>query len=281
MGTYAYKIADSLARKGVPVFPLAENTKVPLKGSQGYKDATTDAEQVKAWFAGADNYNVGMALKPINLLVIDLDRNHESGFNGVETFADLCKRYGESPQGGYVMATPRNGVHWFLKYPKGLEIPSKPLSQFSPELAEFKGIDVVTYSTPAPLAKTDSGTYKVVGDPALYSSPLDAAECPAWLLGLLTAKSQQTAIIERSQAKTWTGRLIDELFQPQADEGTRNVYLTSLCGKLLRSTAKASAVYEALRLANERLPNPLPDDEVNKIFRSVLKRDNQRKGAAG
>ena len=40
--------ALQLARDGVAVYPLASNSKVPLKGTRGYKDAATDVETIKA-----------------------------------------------------------------------------------------------------------------------------------------------------------------------------------------------------------------------------------------
>jgi hypothetical protein len=40
---YALKYA---AKAGLPVFDLAEGTKVPPRGSNGFKDATTDPEKI-------------------------------------------------------------------------------------------------------------------------------------------------------------------------------------------------------------------------------------------
>lgn len=279
MSVYEYKIASSLAMAGVPVFPLAENTTVPLKGSNGYKDATTDNATIDEWFNNQQHYNVGMALKPINVLVVDLDRHHASGIDGVESYRQLANRFSKLPTETYMMTTPRGGLHYFFRYPAGYEIPSKPLWQFSSALSAYKGIDIVTYSTPGKLAKTPKGTYKVLMNGC--ESPLQSADCPQWLLNLLTSQPVEPEVTKPVPRKTWTGRLMDEVFQPTIEEGTRNVALTSLCGKLIRTTAESSTVYEALLTANDRLANPLATGEVNQIFRSVLKREQQKLSGGG
>lgn len=49
------------AQQGIPVFPLQPLTKVPLARSRGCKDATTDTEQVRAWWGQHPNANIGVA----------------------------------------------------------------------------------------------------------------------------------------------------------------------------------------------------------------------------
>ena len=39
------------ASAGCPVFPLAPNSKIPYKGSKGFKDATTDLGIIKQWWS--------------------------------------------------------------------------------------------------------------------------------------------------------------------------------------------------------------------------------------
>lgn len=276
MAKNEYDTAIALAEQDVPVYPLASGTTVPLKGSHGYKDATTDIVQLAKWFNNEQHLNVGMALKPALLLVVDLDRQHASGYDGITTFNKLNKRYGngESPLNTYVLKTPHGGIHLFYKIPAGVTIPSKPLTEFSPQLSKFTGIDVQTNGTPAALTTTAIGRYEVV-TATKVNKITDAVTCPEWLLSLLTKKLVNKAVSSSYSTigKTWTGKLLEAVFDPSADTGNRNVYLTSLCGKLVHSKAKASVAYEALLTANRRLPEPLKDTEINTIFRSVLRRE--------
>lgn len=276
MAANTLETALQLAGYGVPVFPLAANTTVPLKGSNGYKDATTGTEQLERWFSDqrSTSLNIGMALKPANLLVIDLDRNHSSGFNGVQSLAKLTQHYGNLPTDSYIMTTPHGGVHWFLRYPDGYDIPNKALADISPALAEYTGIDVVSYSTPAAGTLTKNGSYQVQQNGV--TNPLDAAPCPQWLLTLLTTKTTAKFPHKRIRRETWAGNLIGELFFPDADTGNRNNYLTTVCGRLLSIAVRPDAAYQALRLANSNLPTPLPDKEVNQIFKSIVKKESSK-----
>lgn len=71
--------------------------------------------------------------------------------------------------------------------------------------------------------------------------------------------------------KSWTGKLLDQLVTG-TDQGQRNIYLTSLLGKLLHTGCDGDTAYSLLVFANEHLTPPLPDREVNTIFKSLLKR---------
>ena len=63
---------------GWAVFPLVPRDKIPLfskaSGGNGVLDATTDAEQIHAWWTANPNANVGIATgEPSGLIVIDVD----------------------------------------------------------------------------------------------------------------------------------------------------------------------------------------------------------------
>lgn len=60
------------AGQGVAVFPLQPRDKRPFPGSRGFKDATTDIEQINTWWRDNPNANIGL---PTGLLfdVIDVD----------------------------------------------------------------------------------------------------------------------------------------------------------------------------------------------------------------
>jgi hypothetical protein len=57
------KLAAALdyARRGWKVFPLAPRTKVPFEGSNGFKDATEDEEQIQKWWTENPDANVAIA----------------------------------------------------------------------------------------------------------------------------------------------------------------------------------------------------------------------------
>lgn len=61
-----------LASLGFRVFPLRERGKVPFAGSNGSKDATTDADQIRAWWTMQPDANIGIATGE-GVCVLDLD----------------------------------------------------------------------------------------------------------------------------------------------------------------------------------------------------------------
>lgn len=66
-------IAQSYARLGLRVFPLAPRSKVPLT-PRGFKDATDDVDQVRRWWAERPDANIGIACgESSGLFVVDVD----------------------------------------------------------------------------------------------------------------------------------------------------------------------------------------------------------------
>jgi len=76
---------------GWPVFPFLPGRKKPIKGSHGYKDATTDPETIRRWWVRWPKANIGLACGPAGLICIDLD---VKGANGLESWQQLKDRYG-------------------------------------------------------------------------------------------------------------------------------------------------------------------------------------------
>jgi len=69
------------ASAGLHVFPLLPRSKIPWSRSRGFKDATTDLDQIRAWWARVPYSNVGIATGHL-VDVIDID-----GPVGVQSWA--------------------------------------------------------------------------------------------------------------------------------------------------------------------------------------------------
>ena len=63
---------------GWRVFPLASYAKVPQKGSAGFLDATTDPEQIRAWWGTTPKANIGLATGAGSGIVV-LDEDPRNG----------------------------------------------------------------------------------------------------------------------------------------------------------------------------------------------------------
>lgn len=99
------------AGQGIPVFPLQPRLKRPYDGSRGFKDAVTEADQVRAWWEAAPDSNIGTPTG-ITFDVIDVD-----GPAGVVTL--LTQLWEELPPVIGWVCTPRDGGNHLYVAPTG------------------------------------------------------------------------------------------------------------------------------------------------------------------
>lgn len=98
------------AGNGWQIFPVIANTKQPLT-SNGFKDASSDAQTVEAWWTEHPGANIGLACGPSGLIVIDGDP-----FKYTQESIDLIgKLWNEPPTP--TQSTPADGVHFIYRLP--------------------------------------------------------------------------------------------------------------------------------------------------------------------
>jgi len=114
------------AARGWHVFPLRPRSKLPLlskkEGGRGFHDATTDRQQLEAWWAREPNANIGLATGASGLVVIDVD-----GPEGLKELEAAARQHGgEWPMPRTLVSrTGRaGGFHLFYQQPAGATIPS-------------------------------------------------------------------------------------------------------------------------------------------------------------
>ena len=61
------------AARGLAVFPLAPKGKIPYRGTNGLKDATTDEATIRAWWEKYPSANIGLPVPP-GCVIVDLDK---------------------------------------------------------------------------------------------------------------------------------------------------------------------------------------------------------------
>ncbi len=107
--------AHYYATRNIPIFPLQPGTKIPLPHSRGFKDATTNTDQIREWWERTPQANIGA---PTGHLwdVIDIDTTPINGwwslagepdtFNTITTDA-IGKTL--TPSGGAHILVPPSG----------------------------------------------------------------------------------------------------------------------------------------------------------------------------
>lgn len=93
------------AGRGWKIFPL--QGKIPFKGTQGFKDATTDPAIIEAWWARWPQANIGIATGN-GLVVLDID-----GPEGLAELKALIARHGPLP--ATLAVRTGNGIHLYFR----------------------------------------------------------------------------------------------------------------------------------------------------------------------
>lgn len=96
------------AEQGLRVFPLTPGAKIPLARSRGFKDATTDAAQIRAWWEQTPDANIGIATGHlVDVVDVDGPTGQKSRCEHWDDFAALVALG--------VVTTPRaGGMHLYV-----------------------------------------------------------------------------------------------------------------------------------------------------------------------
>ena len=103
--------ALAYAHRGWPVFPCLPGQKIPAT-RHGYRDATTDQQQITAWFGRQRGWNLAIATGAPGPDVLDVDQHGPAG-NGFTAFARL-RAAGLLDGASCYVRTPSGGLHAYF-----------------------------------------------------------------------------------------------------------------------------------------------------------------------
>jgi hypothetical protein len=170
--------AVGYARGGWPVFPCNPLDKKPLT-PHGFKDATTDEVQIRAWWTQWPNAMIGAPTGPrLGAWVLDPDVDPVKQLDGIAALAQLTARYGALPQ-TLTSITPRGGKHLFWVWDSNVDVRNS-------ESKIGSGIDVRGnggYVCLPPSRTANGGMYQWD-----CTAPGQAVSAPPWLITLAKAK---------------------------------------------------------------------------------------------
>ncbi len=205
---------------------------------------------IRGWWQRWPDSAVGIVTGPLSAVaVLDVDRN--SG--GFESLGALEEVHGKLP-GTLSQATGGGGRHYLFQYP---ESALKNSAGALGSGLDIRGVGGFIVAAPSP--HVSGGTYAWHGD--FLSAKL--AKLPTWIVNRLAE------VDRRERAEVESGEI---------REGSRNMFLTSLGGKLRREGESRQEIQLHLAEANvTRCNPPLDANEVRRIAESVSR---YRKGAA-
>jgi hypothetical protein len=103
--------ALAFAARGLPVLPCQPGRKTPAT-RHGVRDATTDREQITAWFGRHPDWNLAIATGAPGPDVLDVDEHGEAG-NGYAAFRQL-RTAGLLDGARAYVRTPSGGLHAYF-----------------------------------------------------------------------------------------------------------------------------------------------------------------------
>jgi putative DNA primase/helicase len=250
--------ALAYAAIGRAVFPVAPGAKAPPLTLHGCKDASTDPEQIRAWWAANPTANVAIATgAPSGISVLDVDDKAWTTppKHGSDTLLALVAEHGALPT-TLTQRTWSGGLQLLFAY--------EPTAAHGTNSygADLDGRNDGGYVVVAPshvIDGTREGTYAWLSDPRETA----LAPMPQWLLDRAAAKAGPRWRSVPSQAM----RAAEDLKAGRA----RNNALTSMAGTLRRVGFTEEAILEALAAQNAASPYPLDAHEVETIARSVAR----------
>lgn len=239
------------ARAGRPVFPCSNRDKTPLipkrEGGRGFKDATTDEAQIRAWWSRYPDAVPGMPTGArVGVWVLDVDT--KAGKQGMDSLARLEQEHGPLPD-TVTTITATGGLHYFFRHPRdGREIATNAGAiGLHLDVRGDGGYVILPRSLMA-----DGRRYEWEGS----SDPDEGAavaHAPPWLLNLVT----------KDQGPRATGGDEPQAAAEPVVEGQRNWWLFRLGCSLRAKGLGEAAIIGALRAENaERCQPPLDDREV-------------------
>lgn len=257
--------ALALAARGFRVFPLASNTKIPLKGFTDFaRNATTDPEKIKQWFTGQD-HNIGISTE--NLLAVDIDVKDKKK-NGLETIAEWNK-LGKilPPTTGQI--TTSGGMHLIYNTPF-------PVSNSASKLGD--GVDV--RGNGGYLAADGS----TIGGKVYRMDTQSLNTAPQWLLQACSAAREEKPKahlkivgVDTERAKRRAGEYLLKL--PPVESGSRNQAAFAVAAMLKDFGLNQEDTF--IMMMNEwKCEPPLELDELRAVVTSAYKYGKEAQGSA-
>jgi hypothetical protein len=251
------RAALAYARRGRPIFPCKEGGKEPLT-RHGFKDATTDEEQIRQWWKKYPDANIASPTGEVSdTLAVDHDLYKPEAIN----LKELETKLGPASRTGVAIETGSGGRQYLFRFPKGSNIRNTTGLLSGVDIRGEGGYILLPPST-------TQGAYRRLDNRTL-------TDPPAPLVERLTEPNRTRS---RGTGGT-TAPITANLDGPPILKGERDHSLTRIAGKLHDGTRGLDDLtYDLMEINASRCAPPLTDREVCRIARSIHGRRPCRPG---
>lgn len=237
---------------------LKKNGKAPLVA--GAFDGE-DINLIQAWVQEGGNVGT-LTGSASGIAVIDID-NH-NGVDGLSNLKEFLDTYDITLPKTQVIKTPSGGLHYYFKLDEKYNE-----TQFIQNHPQLKGVDFQTHGryVVSPPSQIDGKYYEVARD-------VEMAELPEKWLAMFTDKTITNK--NKKRERKFTANLLGDIIAG-CGEGARNIFLTSIIGKLFATGLEHEEVRVWSLYVNQiSLNPPLSEEEVLRTYESVRKRELRR-----
>ncbi len=237
---------------------LKKNGKAPLVAG-AFNGESEDL--IQKWIEEGGNVGTLTGSKS-GIAVIDID-NH-NGVDGIGNLEEFLDTYDITLPKTQVIKTPSGGLHYYFKLDEKYNE-----TQFLQNHPQLEGVDFQTHMryVVAPPSQIDGNYYEVVRD-------VELAELPEKWLEMFTDKTITKK--NKKRERKFTANLLGDIIAG-CGEGSRNIFLTSIIGKLFATGLEHEEVRVWSLYVNQiSLNPPLSEEEVLRTYESVRKRELRR-----
>lgn len=237
---------------------LKKNGKAPLVA--GAFDGESEA-LIQSWVQEGGNVGT-LTGSASGVAVIDIDTHN--GVDGLGNLKEFLDTYDITLPKTKVVKTPSNGYHYYFKLDEKYNE-----TQFLQNHSQLEGVDFQTHGryVVAPPSQIDGNYYEVVRD-------VELAELPEKWLEMFTDKTITKK--NKKRERKFTANLLGDIIAG-CGEGSRNIFLTSIIGKLFATGLEHEEVRVWSLYVNQiSLNPPLSEEEVLRTYESVRKRELRR-----
>ena len=237
---------------------LKKNGKAPLVA--GAFDGE-DYKLIQSWVQEGGNVGT-LTGSASGIAVIDIDTHN--GIDGLGNLKEFLEMYDITLPKTQVIKTPSGGLHYYFKLDEKYND-----TQFIQNHSQLEGVDFQTHGryVVAPPSQIDGKYYHVVRD-------VEIAELPDKWLEIFTDKTITKK--NKKRERKFTANLLGDIIAG-CGEGSRNIFLTSIIGKLFATGLEHEEVRVWSLYVNQiSLNPPLSEEEVLRTYESVRKREIRR-----